>query len=189
MIPKNSAKSFTIVADFNTNTTGTISLSITDENQITARDVETNTTLAGGDITGANSVSYSFVASAVLDVTSNSGTRPSSIVTPSSTPVDVFTFDLESDFDNVSITDMYFQNVAGGNAVDMANDIASATLTIGGRTIEGAAVSSDVLYFSIGTTNPVTLMRDQLTSASVNLAFTTNNDRDPANIELIIGNA
>ena len=54
VIPKNSAKSFTIVADFNTNTTGTISLSITDQNQITARDVETNDDLTGTTITGAS---------------------------------------------------------------------------------------------------------------------------------------
>ena len=83
---------------------------------------------------------------------------------------------------------MYFQNVAGGNAVDMTNDVASATLTVGGRTITGAPVSADVLYFSIGDSNPVTLSRDQLTSASVNLAFVDNDDRTPANIELIIGN-
>lgn len=53
LIPKNTAKSFTIVADFNTNTTGNITLSINDEDEITVRDVETNNDLTGSTITGA----------------------------------------------------------------------------------------------------------------------------------------
>lgn len=82
---------------------------------------------------------------------------------------------------------MYFTST--GTTLDMLNDVASATLTVGGRTITGAAVSDNVLYFSIGSSNPVTLSRDQLTSASVNLAFVDNDDRAPATLQLSIGSA
>jgi len=189
-IPKNSAKSFKIVADFNTSVVNpqTIRLALIDSTNISVRNVESNQTLWNANITWVTWVTYSFNNSWVVVVSPNSSTRTASILTPSNTQNDVFTFDLEAKNDKLRLTDLYVNNTAAHSTLDLANSVNSVSLVVGGRTIEGAAVSANVIYFPIGDSNPIIIERDETVKLEVRVSFNDSTDRTARTFQLALWN-
>lgn len=186
VIPKNGAKSFRIVADFDTSVSGNATLSLAlNSNAVTARNVESNQ-LLGTSVTGVNSTNFTFQAQGSLAVTTNSSTRDSAVVTPSDSEVDVFTFDLEASDDVLKLTDLYI-TATGSTTVDLANAVRSTSINIDGRTIDGAVVSSGVLYFPVGNNTPVVLEKDEVVSVKVNVAFNDSTTRTNEDFQFAIG--
>ncbi len=193
VIPKNGSKSFRIVADFDTSVVdgSTISLQL-NSNNISARNIESNQLLTS--INTLNSVTFDFAAQGTLSVTANSSSRDSSIVTPSDSEVDVFTFDLEAKDDVLKLTDLYVTQsgtttavALGTGTLDFANAVRSASITVDGRTIDGAVVSADTIYFPIGNTSPVVLEKDEIVEVKVNLSFNDSDTRASTPFQLKLG--
>ncbi len=192
VIPKNGAKSFRIVADFNTSIEedSTFMLTLSD---ITARNVESNKTISL--VSDLDSVEFTFAEQGTLAVTSNSSTRDSAIVTPSDSEIDVFTFDLEASDDVLKLTDLYitqsgttaYDATPAADRLDLSNAVRSASLVINGRTIDGAIVSADTLYFPIGNTSPVVLEKEEIVEVEVRLSFNDSTTRESAEFQLTIG--
>ncbi len=268
VIAKNTAKSFRIVADFNTSVAdnSVFQLGLAASN-IDARNQESNRLLGADSITGTNSSVFTFADEGELTVSVNSSTRSSSVVAPSDSEVDVFTFDLKATDDDLRVTDLYVTNVAGSvvadaeaevstvtwaindvddfataisaatwatsdskliseiesieesdltvtssntwaavkaaieaielnsdnfstisdNTLDLANSVRSVSVNIGGRTIDGAVVDSNVLYFPVWSSNPLVLTRDETVQAEVSLSFNDSNTRKSKQFTLTIG--
>jgi len=186
VIPKNGAKSFRIVADFDTSVSNNAEIELRLGNaEITARNVESNQLLGNTSVTGVNSTNFVFKAQWNLAVTTNSSTRDSSIVTPADSEVDVFTFDLEANDDVLKLTDLYITQT--GTTLDLSNAVRSTSITVDGRTVDGAVVSSGVLYFPVGNNNPIILEKDEVVSVKVNVAFNDSTTRTNEAFQFAIG--
>ena len=167
-IPKNTSKSFTLVADFNTSVTApqTHQVTVAGAN-IVARDVSSNT-----NITATNTATNSFVAvgAGELVATVNSSTPLSTIVTPSTSESAAFRFDVEAQNDRARITDVYVTSTSGTGAVNLAQALRSSSLHLAGVTTEGVVLDANTLHFPLGS-NGVPLERDEKATAEVRVAF------------------
>lgn len=187
-IPKNGAKSFKIVADFDNSvwSGSTLNLALTWSTHISARNIESNQLLTTS-ITWVSSTSFAFISEGQLLVKANSNSRPASIVTPSSSEIDVFSFELEARNDKLRLTDLYVTQ--SGTTLDFANSVRSASISVNGRVIDGAVVSASTLYFSIWGSNPLVIDKDQTVKVDVRLAFNDSNSRTATNFNLRLGYA
>ncbi len=145
-IPKNSAKSFRIVADFDNSVedNATITLSLDDSSEVSARNDQSNKLLENTSIDGVDSTEFTFAGEGELLVNNNSSSRDATIVSPSDSETDVFTFDLEARDDDLRLTDLYVNNANSGSVTTES----TATLTING----GATTSSGIDVTVLGKT-------------------------------------
>lgn len=181
-IPRNGAKSFNIVADFDNSVSSgsTLSLGLTSATNVSVRNVESNQILS--TINGASSTNFAFINEGTVLVKTNSNNRAASLVTPSTSELDVFSFEIEAKDDKLRLTDLYVTKT--GSTLDLANAVRSASISVAGRTVEWAVVSSGTLYFSAGTASPIVIDKDQTVRVDVRVAFNDSSSRVATNFAL-----
>ncbi|MCH8518136.1 hypothetical protein LAT59_00005 [Candidatus Gracilibacteria bacterium] len=166
-IPKDSALSFILVADFNdTIDPGqNIQLALSGSD-ITARNISNNQLVSL--TSSVISENFIFNSGAELEVLFNSETQARSIIVPSNTESSVFRFNIEASNDNSRVTDIYVtQGIAGLN---LAQALRSASLTLGGTTVSGIVISDSVLHFPFSSQG-VLIETDGINQADMRVAF------------------
>ncbi len=173
-IPQNSSKRFTVVADFNTAVASgqTLNLSVASAN-VAARNVQSNALINLNNT--INSQAFTFAAAGSVEVNENSSQANRSIVSPSTTEVSVFKFDIEAKDDVMRLTDVYIEQTQT-TGVDLASALRSASLTIGSTTINAVVLNSDTLHFPFGSQGLV-LDKDDVVTADLKVAFFDSNTR------------
>lgn len=165
-IPRNSAVNFRIVADFTNTLTAANSITLNlAANAVVARNVASNEPVNAPAVAGET---IAFVAGGNAVVTLNSSTVQRSIVTPSNSEASVLRFDVEAKNDKLRLTDLYVTSVG---AVDLTAALRSASINVDGRKVEGTALNSTTLYFSIGNTSPLVINKDEVKTLDLMVSF------------------
>jgi hypothetical protein len=173
IIPKNQSLNFRIEASFQSSIASGSTFQLNLGTTAVVGRNQANTSETVNLVAATASTAFSVVNAGSVKVSTNSSQANRSIVSPSTTEASVYKFDLEAEDDTLRLTDVY---LARSGAVNLAEALRSASLTIGTATAQASIINSGVLHFSFGS-NGVVLESDVVKTADLKVAFFDSNAR------------
>ncbi|MDD3646395.1 MAG: hypothetical protein PHH06_03225 [Candidatus Gracilibacteria bacterium] len=176
VIPKNDAVQVSVVADFSTaiNVNEEFQLELTN---VEARDSNSITLVTSG--TGdavtepSNGVLYTFKGAGTATVALNSSTPNASILTPSTSEVELARYTLGAQNDALKLTDLYLYNTG---SADLSSSLKTISLydTAGNKLAGGSVLGTGTVQFALGSTSSFVIPKN--TSNSVVVVRAAFND-------------